>query len=176
MAAVARHRPHVVLMDVRMPGMDGLTAAAQLARTPNPPKVVMLTTFDIDEYVHAALRAGAVGFLLKDTPPRDFADAIRTVADGNAMLAPTVTRRLIGVFAERRPAGAEAARQQLAALTEREQEVARAVARGLSNAQIGRELAMSEATVKAHVSRLLAKLGLANRVQAAILVHDAGLA
>jgi DNA-binding NarL/FixJ family response regulator len=173
-AAVARHRPHVVLMDVRMPGMDGLTAAAQLARTPDPPKVVMLTTFDIDEYVHAALRAGAVGFLLKDTPPRDFADAIRTVADGNAMLAPTVTRRLIGMFAERRPSGAEAAREQLAALTEREQEVARMVARGLSNAEIGRELAMTEATVKAHVSRLLAKLGLANRVQAAILVHDAG--
>jgi DNA-binding NarL/FixJ family response regulator len=125
--------------------------------------------------VHAALRAGAVGFLLKDTPPRDLAEAIRTVAAGNAMLAPSVTRRLITAFADRRPGRLDAARQRLAVLTEREHEVVCAVARGLSNADVGRELTMSEATVKAHVSRSLAKLGVANRVQAAILVHDAGL-
>jgi DNA-binding NarL/FixJ family response regulator len=174
-AAVARHRPHVVLMDVRMPGMDGLAAAERITAVPGAPKVVMLTTFDLDEYVHAALRIGAVGFLLKDTPPRDLAAAVRTVAGGDAMLAPSVTRRLISAFADRQPGRARTARQRLAVLTDREQEVARAVARGLSNAEIGRELAMSEATVKAHVSRSLAKLGLTNRVQAAILVHDAGL-
>ena len=134
----------------------------------------MLTTFDLDEYVHAALRAGAVGFLLKDTPPRDLAAAVRTVAAGNAMLSPTVTRRLIRSFADRGRPGPTTARQRLAALTERELEVVRAVARGLSNAEIGRELDMAEATVKAHVSRALAKLGLTNRVQAAILVFESG--
>jgi DNA-binding NarL/FixJ family response regulator len=175
LAAIARHQPHVVLMDVRMPGMDGLAAAEQIARLPDPPKVVMLTTFDLDDYVHAALRAGAVGFLLKDTPPRDLSAAVRTVAAGNAMLAPTVTRRLISAFAQRQPVPAATARRRLDAPTDREYEVVTAVARGLSNAEIGRELAMSEATVKAHVSHSLAKLGLANRVQAAILVHDAGL-
>ncbi|MEQ7007300.1 response regulator transcription factor [Actinopolymorpha sp. B17G11] len=174
-AATARHRPDVVLMDVRMPGMDGLSAAAEIARSPDPARIIMLTTFDLDEYVHAALKAGAVGFLLKDTPPRDLAAAVRTVVAGNAMLAPTVTRRLISSFADKGPSQAETARKRLAVLTEREQEVARAVARGLSNAEIGRELAMSEATVKTHVSRCLAKLDLTNRVQAAILVHDAGL-
>lgn len=174
-AAVARHRPDVVLMDVRMPGMDGLTAAAELRASESPPKVIMLTTFDLDEYVHEALRAGAVGFLLKDTPPKDLADAVRTVHAGNAMLAPTVTRRLISSFAHREPARADVARKRLSELTEREYEVIRAVARGLSNAEIGRELTMSEATVKAHVSRSLAKLSLTNRVQAAILVHDASV-
>jgi DNA-binding NarL/FixJ family response regulator len=174
-AATARHRPDVVLMDVRMPGMDGLSAAAEIARSAWPAKIIMLTTFDLDEYVHAALKAGAVGFLLKDTPPRDLAAAVRTVVAGNAMLAPTVTRRLISSFAEKGPSQAEVARKRLAVLTEREQQVARAIARGLSNAEIGRELAMSEATVKTHVSRCLAKLDLTNRVQAAILVHDAGL-
>lgn len=174
-AAAARLRLDVVLMDVRMPGTDGLTAAAVIGRSPGGPKVIMLTTFDLDEYVHTALRAGAVGFLLKDTPPRDLAAAVRTVAAGHAMLAPTVTRRLISSFAEKRPSQAEAARKRLGELTDREHEVVRAVARGLSNAEIGRELTMSEATVKAHVSRSLAKLGLTNRVQAAILVHDAGL-
>jgi DNA-binding NarL/FixJ family response regulator len=172
-AAVHRHRPDVVLMDVRMPGMDGLTAASQLRAGGTSTKVIMLTTFDLDEYVHEALRAGAVGFLLKDTPPKDLAEAVRTVYAGNAMLAPTVTRRLIDSFALCSPGRADVARKRLAELTEREYEVVRAVARGLSNADIGRELAMSEATVKAHVSRSLAKLNLANRVQAAILVHDA---
>jgi DNA-binding NarL/FixJ family response regulator len=174
-AATARHRPDVVLMDVRMPGMDGLSAAAEIARSAEPAKIIMLTTFDLDEYVHAALKAGAVGFLLKDTPPRDLAAAVRTVVAGNAMLAPTVTRRLISSFAEKGPSQAEVARKRLAVLTEREQQVVRAIARGLSNAEIGRELSMSEATVKTHVSRCLAKLDLTNRVQAAILVHDAGL-
>jgi DNA-binding NarL/FixJ family response regulator len=173
--AVERVRADVVLMDVRMPGLDGLSAAERVTRLPDPPKVIMLTTFDLDEHVHRALRAGAVGFLLKDTPPRDLAAAVRTVAAGNAMLAPTVTRRLITSFAEKRPSGADAANERLSALTERERQVVRAVARGLSNAEIGRELTMREATVKAHVSRALAKLGLVNRVQAAILVHEAGL-
>jgi DNA-binding NarL/FixJ family response regulator len=172
-AAVRRHRPDVVLMDVRMPGVDGLAAAAEIGRAPDAPKMVMLTTFDLDEYVHEALRAGAVGFLLKDTPPGDLAGAVRTVFAGNAMLAPSVTRRLISSFADRRSAGGDLARKRLAALTAREREVIQAVARGLSNAEIGRDLAMSEATVKAHVSRSLAKLDLTNRVQAAILVHDA---
>jgi DNA-binding NarL/FixJ family response regulator len=173
--AVRRHRPDVVLMDVRMPGRDGLSAAKELGEQADPPKVVMLTTFDIDEYVHSALRAGAVGFLLKDTPPRDLTEAVRTVAAGNAMLSPTVTRRLIRTFAGRGVSAAELAKQRLSALTERELEVICAVGRGLSNADIARELDMAEATVKAHVSRALAKLGATNRVQAAILAHDAGL-
>ncbi|MET7747272.1 response regulator transcription factor [Micromonospora sp. NPDC005367] len=168
-----RLRPDVVLLDVRMPGTDGLTAAPQVVAA--GPKVIMLTTFDLDEYVHRALRAGAVGFLLKDTPPRELAAAVRTVAAGQAMLAPTVTRRLISSFAERGPSRRTAARQQLDLLTDRELEIAREVAQGLANAEIARRLAMSEATVKAHVSRALAKLQLTNRVQVAILVHDADL-
>ncbi|MEU1734099.1 response regulator transcription factor [Streptosporangium sp. NPDC020145] len=173
--AAARLRPHVVLMDVRMPGTDGLSAAARVLAAPEAPKVIMLTTFDLDDHVHEALRLGAVGFLLKDTPPRDLAAAVRTVAEGQAMLSPTVIKRLIGSFVDRAPSRAESARGRLAALTAREEDVVRAVARGLSNAEIGRELRLTEATVKAHVSRVLAKLGLANRVQAAILVHDASL-
>ncbi|MFG1957702.1 response regulator [Nonomuraea sp. NPDC049028] len=173
--AAARLRPHVVLMDVRMPGTDGLTAAARVLAAPDPPKIVMLTTFDLDEYVHEALRLGAVGFLLKDTPPRDLTAAVRTVAAGQAMLSPSVTRRLIDAFVDRAPSRSDSARRQLAALTGREEDVIRALARGLSNAEIGRDLSLSEATVKAHVSRVLAKLGLTNRVQAAILVHDADL-
>jgi DNA-binding NarL/FixJ family response regulator len=172
---VRRHRPDAVLMDIRMPAMDGLTATREITALPDPPRIIMLTTFELDEYVHAALEHGAVGFLLKDTPPRDLIQAIHTVAEGNAMLAPTVTRRLIAEFAARSSAQAVAARKRLEALTEREREVVVAVAQGLSNAEIGKRLFMSEATVKAHVSRVLAKLGMANRVQAAILVHDAGL-
>ncbi|MFK3982223.1 response regulator [Micromonospora sp. NPDC050397] len=171
--AVSRLGPEVVLMDVRMPGMDGLTAAARIGALPDPPKVIMLTTFDLDEYVHRALRAGAVGFLLKDTPPTELAAAVRTVRAGNAMLAPTVTMRLLGSFVERAPALAQRARDRLATLTGREREVLDALGRGLSNAGIADELSLSEATVKAHVSRALAKLGLSNRVQAAILVRDA---
>jgi DNA-binding NarL/FixJ family response regulator len=173
---VRRHRPDAVLMDIRMPVMDGLAATRELAALPGPPKVIMLTTFELDEYVHTALEHGAVGFLLKDTPPRDLIQAVRTVADGNAMLAPTVTRRLIAEFAARGGTRAVAARRRLEALTGRELEVVVAVAQGLSNAEIGRRLFMSEATVKAHVSSILAKLDMTNRVQAAILAHDAGLA
>jgi DNA-binding NarL/FixJ family response regulator len=172
--AVASHQPDVVLMDVRMPALDGLAALEEIARSANTPKVVMLTTFDLDDYVHRALRAGAAGFLLKDTPPRDLVAAVRTVAAGSAMLAPTVTKRLITAFTEQQPAKAKHARERLAALTAREDGVIRAVARGLSNVEIGKELSMSEATVKAHVSRSLTKLGLTNRVQAAILAHEAG--
>lgn len=174
LAAVERHHPDVLLMDVRMPGMDGLTAAGELQRVTCAPAVVMLTTYDLDEYVHQALRAGACGFLLKDTRPRELAAAVRTAAAGEAMLAPSVTRRLLDTFAERNPARAQTARDRLAGLTKTERRVAHAVARGLSNADVGRELAMNEAAVKAHVSRALAKLGLANRVQLAILVRDAG--
>jgi DNA-binding NarL/FixJ family response regulator len=172
---VRRHRPDVALMDIRMPAMDGLAATRALTALPDPPRVIMLTTFELDEYVHTALENGAVGFLLKDTPPRDLIQAVRTVAEGNAMLAPTVTRRLIAEFASRNSAKAVAARRRLDTLTGREREVVVALAQGLSNAEIGRRLFMSEATVKAHVSRVLAKLGLSNRVQAAILAHDAGL-
>ncbi|MFI0479448.1 response regulator [Actinomadura sp. 9N215] len=192
-AAAARCRPDVVLMDVRMPGTDGLTAAGRITAAAgqtapvatasagtvpasSTPKVVMLTTFNLDEYVHEALRAGAVGFLLKDTPPRDLIAAVHVVAAGHAMLAPTVTRRLIEHFARSGVSRAADARKRLAVLTVRELDVVRSVARGMSNTEIGRELTMSEATVKAHVSRALAKLGLANRVQAAILAHDADLA
>ncbi|PPK71134.1 response regulator transcription factor [Actinokineospora auranticolor] len=173
--AVAAHHPDVVLMDIRMPGVDGLTALTELRRAGNSVKVVVLTTFDLDDHVHHALCAGASGFLLKDVPPRDLITAVRTVAAGSAMLAPTVTKRLIAAFAERHPARAREARHRLAVLTDRERAVVRLVARGLPNAEIGRDLAMSEATVKAHVSRALAKLGMTNRVQAAILAHDAGL-
>jgi DNA-binding NarL/FixJ family response regulator len=166
--------PDVVLLDIRMPGVDGLTAAADLAALPRPPKVVLLTTFDLDEYVHRALRAGAVGFLLKDTPPRDLISAVRTIDEGNAMLAPSVTKRMLERFAAPAPGGTGDAARRLEVLSARERQVLVAVAQGLSNAEAGRELGMREATVKAHVSRILAKLGLSNRVQAAILAHDAG--
>ncbi|ACZ86598.1 response regulator [Streptosporangium roseum] len=172
--AVARHWPHVVLMDVQMPHMDGVAALKEINRSPNPPKVVMLTTFDRDEYVYSALRAKAAGFLLKDTAPRDLIAAVRTVAGGSATLAPTVTKRMIDAFAGQQAPDARAARARLAALTDRERQVVQVVARGLANAEIARELSMSETTVKAHVSRSLAKLGLANRVQIALLVRDAG--
>jgi DNA-binding NarL/FixJ family response regulator len=163
-------------MDIRMPKMDGLAATAGLQTMPDPPKVIVLTTFDLDDFVFRALQVGAAGFLLKDTPPLELIAAVRVVAAGDGMLSPGVTRRLIGHFAadprlERR----RSAQARLAGLTDREREVLEQVGQGLSNGDIGRGLFMSEATVKAHVSRLLVKLGVANRVQVAILAHEAGL-
>ena len=174
--AVRRCRPDVVLMDIRMPRLDGLAATVAIRAVDGAPPVVILTTFDLDDFVFRALQVGAAGFLLKDTPPRELIQAVRVVANGDSMLSPSVTRRLIAHFAadERTPrASKDPAR--FAELTEREHEVMIEVSRGLSNADIGTALFMSEATVKAHVSRLLVKLGVANRVQIAILAHDAGL-
>jgi DNA-binding NarL/FixJ family response regulator len=173
-AAVREHRPDVVLMDIRMPEMDGITATAALRRLDAPPQVIVLTTFQADEQVLSALRAGAGGFLLKDTPPAEIITAIRLVASGEAMLSPSVTRTLLSHFgdtaaSERRRLAA----QRLAALTDREREVAVAVGSGASNAEVAASLFISEATVKAHISRLFAKLDAANRVQIAIVVHDA---
>jgi DNA-binding NarL/FixJ family response regulator len=173
-AAVREHRPQVVLMDIRMPEMDGITATAALRRLDAPPQVIVLTTFQANEQVMGALRAGAGGFLLKDTPPAEIITAVRLVASGEAMLSPSVTRTLLSHFgdadaAERR----RIATQRLTALTDREREVAVAVGSGASNAEVATSLFMSEATVKAHVSRLFTKLGVANRVHIAIVVHDA---
>jgi len=170
------HAPDVVLMDIRMPGMDGLAATEQLRRRERRPEVIVLTTFDIDEYVLRALRAGASGFLLKDTPPAEIVRAIHLVARGEGMLSPAVTRQLIDhVAATGTDARRARAREALDRLSRREREVALAIGRGLSNAEIGSEVLMSVATVKAYVSRLLNKLELDNRVQVALLVHDAGL-
>ncbi|QIK10205.1 response regulator transcription factor [Streptomyces sp. ID38640] len=169
------HQPDVVLMDIRMPVMDGLAATKEIAKLPRCPKVVVLTTFDLDEYVHAALQAGAMGFLLKNTPPRDLIRAVKTVDGGDAMLSPSVTRRLRSAFATRDTDRNADARDRVADLTMREREVLKLVGEGKSNAEIGVCLHMGEATVKTHVSRVLAKLQCANRVQAAIVAHDAGL-
>jgi DNA-binding NarL/FixJ family response regulator len=179
-AAVERCSPDVVLMDIRMPRTDGLTATEQLLARRNAPEVIVLTTFDADDQVLRALRAGASGFLLKDTPPAAIVEAVRRVAAGEPMLSPTVTRQLIAHVAVVDPAipgegRTGRARARLGRLSDREREVALAVGRGLSNAQIGAELYLSVATVKAHVSRLLVKLDLANRVQIALLTHDADL-
>jgi DNA-binding NarL/FixJ family response regulator len=175
LAAVDLHRPDVVLMDIRMPQLDGIAATRLLRAQPDPPAVVVLTTFDADEYVLRALRAGAAGFLLKDTPPPDIVRAIELVHAGDSMLSPGVTRRLIALVAgeSEEAARGERAREQLATLTAREHEVALAVGAGRANAEIAAELHMSVATVKAHVSRLLAKLEVENRIQIALLVQDA---
>jgi DNA-binding NarL/FixJ family response regulator len=174
--AVRRARPDVVLMDIRMPHVDGLAATAALQALPEPPPVIVLTTFDLDDYVFRALEAGAAGFLLKDTPPRELLHAVRVVAAGESMLSPTVTRRLIRHFAaDPRAERRRVALDRLEGLSGRETEVLVEVGRGLSNADIGRTLFMSEATVKSHVSRLLVKLDATNRVQIAILAHHAGL-
>jgi DNA-binding NarL/FixJ family response regulator len=173
--AVAEHRPDVVLMDIRMPGMDGLAATELLRARADAPEVIVLTTFEADDYVLRALRAGAGGFLLKDTPPADIVRAVRAVAAGEPTLSPTITRRLILHVADSEGEDrTRRAREQLDRLTEREREVAVAIGLGKSNAEIGRELYMSVATVKAHVSRVLEKLQLNNRVQIALLAHDAG--
>jgi DNA-binding NarL/FixJ family response regulator len=173
--AIDRHRPDVVLMDIRMPQLDGIAATRLVRAQPDPPAVIVLTTFDADEYVLRALRAGAAGFLLKDTPPAEIVRAIELVHAGDAMLSPAVTRRLIALVAGDGEAAArgEQARTRLAALTAREHEVALAVGAGRANAEIAAELHMSVATVKAHVSRLLAKLEVENRIQIALLVQDA---
>jgi DNA-binding NarL/FixJ family response regulator len=172
-ALVAEHAPDIVLMDVRMPRMDGIEATRQLAALGNPARVIILTTFDLDEPVFAALRAGASGFLLKDTRPDDLAAAVRVVARGEALLAPTVTRRLLDRFAGELPGGA--APPALDALSEREIEVLTLVARALSNDEIAERLTLSRATVKTHLSAILFKLGLRDRVQAAVLAYECGL-
>ncbi|HEY0543526.1 MAG TPA: response regulator transcription factor [Actinoallomurus sp.] len=171
-ALVAEHAPDVVLMDIRMPRVDGLAATEQVRGRDDAPEIIILTTFDADEHVVRALRAGAGGFLLKDTPPAEIINAIRKVAAGEPILSPSVTRRLIAQVTE---AHRSPARELLDQLSEREREVVAAIGQGKSNAQISAELYMSVATVKAHVSRLLTKLGLNNRVQVALLAHDAGL-
>jgi DNA-binding NarL/FixJ family response regulator len=172
--ALARSlHPDVVLMDVRMPRMDGIEATRQIAADGDPVRIIMLTTFDLDEPVFAALRAGASGFLLKDTRPDDLATAVRVVAGGEALLAPTVTRRLLDRFAGELPGGAPP--PVLDALSEREIEVLTLVARALSNDEIAERLTLSRATVKTHLSAILFKLGLRDRVQAAVLAYESGL-
>lgn len=177
-AAVAKHRPDVVLMDLRMPRVDGITATRRLRGVPSgaarPPEVIVLTTFDADENVLGALRAGATGFLLKDAPPAEIADAIRRVAAGDPILSPAVTRRLMRRAVVQENARERAA-QQLATLSPRELAVVRAIAAGQTNAEIASSLLMSVPTVKAHVTHILTKAGLANRTQIALLAHDAGL-
>jgi DNA-binding NarL/FixJ family response regulator len=173
--AVIRNRPDVVLMDLRMPGVDGLTAIERIGQLPDPPVVVVLTTFDADQYVLRALRAGAAGFLVKSTPPEDLIGLVRVAAEGHTVLSPAAARRLIAASADSQQTR-DRARQLAATLTERETEVLTGLGEGLSNAQIAARLYLSEATVKGYVSRMLDKLGCANRTQAGLLAHDAGLA
>ena len=174
-AAVAKHKPDVVLMDLRMLRVDGITATRRLRAAPQPPEVIVLTTFDADENVLGALRAGASGFLLKDAPPAQIAEAIRRVAAGDPILSPAVTRRLMRRAADQETTK-EQARRQLAGLSPREREVVQTIAEGQTNAEIAASLLMSVPTVKAHVTHILTKAGLTNRTQIALLAHDAGLA
>ncbi|MQA81305.1 MAG: response regulator [Streptosporangiales bacterium] len=176
--ASRRLHPDVVLMDVRMPEMDGLEAASALLDPPkgveHRPKVLMLTTFDVDDYVYEALRVGASGFLLKDAPPADLVAAVRIVAAGDALLAPSVTRRLIEQFVRNRPPSRPAS-LELNALTARELEVLALIARGLSNTQIAERLVLAEQTVKTHIGRIFGKLGLRDRAQAVVLAYETGV-
>ncbi|HLI60596.1 MAG TPA: response regulator transcription factor [Solirubrobacteraceae bacterium] len=177
-AAVARHEPAVVLMDVRMPVLDGVEATRRIVASGSASRIIILTTFDLDEYVYAALRAGASGFLLKDAQPGDLLSAVRAVAAGEAVVAPRVTRRLLESYAHRLPAAAApdpAARARLEHLTARELEVLELVARGLSNAEIAEHFVLSEATVKTHVGRILSKLELRDRVQIVVFAYENGL-
>jgi DNA-binding NarL/FixJ family response regulator len=171
-------RPDVVLMDIRMPELDGLEAARRIldgVADENGPRIIMLTTFDLDEYVYDALRAGASGFLLKDTPPEQLVAAIEVVSQGDALLSPSITRRVIGEFVKGNGPKPQAQFPRLADLTARELEVLTLIARGLSNAEIARTLFVSETTVKTHVARILMKLGLRDRVQAVVLAYEAGV-
>ena len=172
--AVVRNRPDVVLMDLRMPVLDGIAAIERIVKLANPPVVVVLTTFDADQYVLRALRSGAAGFLVKSTPPEDLIGLVRVAAEGHTVLSPAAARRLIAASADSQPVR-ERARKQVGSLTEREVEVLTGLGEGLSNAQIAARLYLSEATVKGYVSRMLDKLGLDNRTQAGLLAHDAGL-
>ena len=171
---VVRNRPDVVLMDLRMPGVDGLTAIERIAKLADPPAVVVLTTFDADQYVLRALRAGAVGFLVKSTPPEDLIGLVRVAAEGHTVLSPIAARRLVAASADSQPAR-DRAKKLIGTLTERETEVLACLGEGMSNAQIAARLYLSEATIKGYVSRMLDKLGCANRTQAGLLAHDAGL-
>ena len=171
-----RLHPDVVIMDIRMPRLDGIEATKRLkAQGERAPRVLVLTTFDLDEYVYEALRAGAGGFMLKDAPPRQLAEAVRTVAAGESLLAPAVTKRLIERYVSRPPADT-VRRERFAELTERELGVLKLLTRGLSNVEIGERLFLSEATVKTHVTRVLSKLGVRDRVQAVVLAYESGLA
>ncbi|MCX2731135.1 response regulator transcription factor [Saccharopolyspora sp. NFXS83] len=172
--AVVRHRPHVVLMDLRMPGVDGLTATERISALPNPPAVVALTTFDADQYVLRALRAGASGFLVKSTPPEDLIGLVRVAADGHTVLSPEAAKRLITASSGQQT-GRQRALASIRELTEREREVLTGIGEGLSNAQIGERLYLSEATIKGYVSRTLVKLDCTNRVQAGLIAYEAGL-
>ena len=173
---IRRERPDVALMDIQMPEMDGIEATRRLLGGPEPVpvRVLILTTFDLDRYVFAALRAGASGFLLKDTPPNDLLAAIRVIADGEALLSPRVTRRLVAEFAKR-PAVAVEAAHRLDGVTEREREVLVLIARGLSNTEIAAELYLSVATAKSHIGRLLTKLGARDRAQLVVFAYESGL-
>lgn len=171
---VERARPDVILMDVRMPRLDGIEACARICADQRHPRVMMLTTFDLEDHVHAALRAGASGFLLKDAPPEQLVEAIRVIASGNALLAPSVTQVLIDEIA-RRPVGQPDAFPGISELTERELDVIRLMTRGLNNSEIASQLFLGEATIKTHVGRILAKLGARDRVQAVVAAYESGL-